>query len=205
MTVVNKRDATSEMIRGSGEFGISLAADGQADVVSLAGSFSGFDTDKFSSDVIKTYPAKKIRAPMIQGAAMNAECKLKQSVDLGDYTAFIGEVVEATHDQSKTPLVYHNGRIWKVQEAERPPLLYVTGTYDRSTRTVKAVGRIRPVVSGNIGLLLTESDKNFQSEAQPDQLGFYEQEWRVDGETGGYTVEANARDMKVHATVRDKR
>ncbi len=205
MTVVNKRDATNDMIRDSGEFGISIAADDQVDVVSIAGSFTGYETDKFSSDAIKTYPAKKIRAPMIQGSVMNAECKLRQSIDLGDHTALIGEVVEATHDPGKTPLVYHNGRTWKVQETGRPPLLYVTGTFDPINKSVKAQGRIRPVLSSDVELLFTESDQNRQSRARPDQWGFYEREWKVDRADGGYTVEARASDMKASATVRKGR
>src|SRR5215470_1216307 len=104
MVVIHKTEATNEMIRESGEFGVSIAAEGQADAVSLAGSFSRFETDKLSSSVFKTYPAKSIKAPMILGAAMNAECKLRQTVDLGEYNGFVGEVMEADHDPEKRPL-----------------------------------------------------------------------------------------------------
>ena len=49
MVVIGKTVATNEMIRESGEFGVSIAAEGQAEAVSLAGSFTGYETDKFSS------------------------------------------------------------------------------------------------------------------------------------------------------------
>jgi flavin reductase (DIM6/NTAB) family NADH-FMN oxidoreductase RutF len=205
MVVIRKTDATNEMIRESGEFGVSIAAEEQADAVSLAGSFTGHETDKFSSTVVEVYPAKAIRAPMIRGAAMNAECKLRQSVDLGEYTGFIGEVVEARYDPEKRPLAYQAGRLWKIQEIERPPILYVTGTYDPIKNSVRAEGRMRP--TGAVELVLSEanSDRRRGAPAHPDQWGFYAHEWEVRGVDGGYTIEAEGAGLKARANIGQKK
>ncbi len=84
LVVVHNENAPNEMISKSGEFGVSLAADDQSDIVSLAGSFSRRQTDKFSSGIMRTYQGKRIRAPMIEGAVVNAECILRQTVSFGD-------------------------------------------------------------------------------------------------------------------------
>ena len=204
MVVIRKSEATNEMIMESREYGVSIAAEDQADVVSLAGSFSGYETDKFSSEVIKIRAAKKIRAPMIAGAVMYAECKLKQSLDLGEYTAFVGEAVEASHDPLKRPLAYHAGRLWKLHESERPDLLYVAGTHDRTKNSVKAEGRVRPATSGGVELILRGGNQSRNFPAQPDQSGYYDHEWNVDGKGGTYTIDAESAGVRARATVIQK-
>jgi flavin reductase (DIM6/NTAB) family NADH-FMN oxidoreductase RutF len=53
---------------------------------------------------------------MIRGAAMNAECKLVNREELGDHVMFIGEVTEISADENIKPLVYHNGRYWRLDD-----------------------------------------------------------------------------------------
>ena len=204
MVVINKGEATHAMIRESGEFGVSLAADDQGLLVSLAGSFSGYETDKFSSEFVKTYPSKKIRAPMVQGAAMNAECVLRQELDLGDYTAFVGEVVEATHDPNKKPLIYQGGRTWRMQEIERPPILYVTGTHNPKEGLVRVAGRIRPPAPGTVGVSLIGPSGRLDASEQADEWGYYEHAWSVKDLDGGYVVEAEGGGMRASAAIRKR-
>ena len=45
---------------------------------------------------------------------MNAECKLVRQEEIGDHIMFVGEIVEITTDEKIKPLVYHNGRYWKL-------------------------------------------------------------------------------------------
>jgi flavin reductase (DIM6/NTAB) family NADH-FMN oxidoreductase RutF len=47
---------------------------------------------------------------------MNAECKLVKQGELGDHIIFIGEVVEISADENIRPLLYHNGKYWKLGE-----------------------------------------------------------------------------------------
>ena len=60
---------------------------------------------------------------MLVGAAMNAECKLVKQEELGDHIMFVGEVIEISADGNIRPLLYHNGRYWRLGEALIKPQL----------------------------------------------------------------------------------
>ncbi len=102
-------DATFDAISETGEFGVGLISEDQITAMSFAGHFTRHETDKFSSELFDTYPAKKIDVPMIKGCTMNMECKLTQRIPMGDHTAFVGEVVDFTIDPSKKPIAYQAG------------------------------------------------------------------------------------------------
>ncbi|MBS3050802.1 MAG: flavin reductase family protein [Candidatus Aenigmarchaeota archaeon] len=107
--------ATEENIKASKEFGVSLAAEDQNIVSSVAGGSSGREVDKIA--VLKElgvefYRAKKINAMMVKGASLNMECKLVESIKLGDHMAFVGEVVEMSLSDKKS-ILYHEGKYYK--------------------------------------------------------------------------------------------
>jgi flavin reductase (DIM6/NTAB) family NADH-FMN oxidoreductase RutF len=192
LVVVHSENATNEMITKSGEFGVNLAADDQSDLVSLAGSFTRYQTDKFSSGNIRTFQGKKIRAPMIEGAVVNAECILKQTVSFGDYTGFVGEVVEISHNPEKRPIAYHLGRTWKIQNFEKPPTLYVTATPSAESKQIKAEGRMRGG-SGMIELNLVRNGEVSESAStNVDVRGFYGYDWPIEDNQGDYEVHAKS-------------
>ena len=59
---------------------------------------------------------------MVEGAALNVECKLVKTIELGDHTMFIGEAVEVHQVSAKEPLVYHGQKYWKFgSDIPRPP------------------------------------------------------------------------------------
>jgi flavin reductase (DIM6/NTAB) family NADH-FMN oxidoreductase RutF len=117
---VRGHDATAENIQSSREFGVNLAAADQNVVCSIAGGYSGKETDKISllkeAGLIVFYTARSINVLMVQGAAMNAECKLMKQEELGDHIMFVGEVVEITADENIKPLIYHNGKYRQLGE-----------------------------------------------------------------------------------------
>lgn len=116
--------ATAENIMNAKEFGVSIAASGQNAISSIAGGSSGRDVDKISvlrGIGAEFYPAKKIKALMVKGAAINAECRLVEAKVLGDHTMFIGEVVDIQTDQSKSPLVYSFGKYYSLGEHLHKP------------------------------------------------------------------------------------
>ena len=51
---------------------------------------------------------------MIQDVAMNAECRLMKQEQLGDHLMSVGEIIEISANENIKPLVYHNGRYWKL-------------------------------------------------------------------------------------------
>jgi flavin reductase (DIM6/NTAB) family NADH-FMN oxidoreductase RutF len=110
-------DATAENIKDSKEFGVNIAAEDQNLLCSLAGRYSGKHIDKvafFKEIGVVFYNANKVKALLIRGAAMNAECKLLTQEENGDHIMFVGEVIEITADENTKPLVYHNGMYWKL-------------------------------------------------------------------------------------------
>lgn len=117
-------DATCDNIRETKEFGINLASSAQNVLASAAGGSSGRSVDKI--EVLKGlgaefYGAKRIRAPMLRGAAMNAECRLVQETELGDHIMFVGEVLEISSSDAE-PLAYHGGRYFRLgEQLHKPP------------------------------------------------------------------------------------
>ena len=121
---IRPSDATHENVKQTKEFGVNLCAANQSVMSSVAGGYSGKEYDKINALKelgFEFYHAKKIRAPMVKGVAMNAECKLVNEYSLGDHTMFVGEVVEASNTADKPPLAYHNGRYWIMDENVAKP------------------------------------------------------------------------------------
>ena len=116
--------ATLENIRETKEFGVNIAADDQNVISSIAGGSSGHDVDKMG--VLKGmgaefYAAKSIKPLMLKGAALNAECRLKEIVELGDHSMVIGEVLEIESHEEKKPLLYSLGKYYRVGEQMHKP------------------------------------------------------------------------------------
>jgi flavin reductase (DIM6/NTAB) family NADH-FMN oxidoreductase RutF len=204
LVVIHRAEATHEMIMESKEFGVNVAADDQGALVSLAGSFTRYETDKMSSEIIRTYPSKKIKAPMVEGCVVNAECKLVKTVELGEYTGFIGEVLEATHNPQKRPFIYHRSKLWRIQDSERQPTLFVTATHVQGIDVVRAEGRMRGGdMQGKIELtLLRNGERIDQGIAAVDQRGFYKYEWPMHNSDGQYTVQARSGPLFATASLR---
>lgn len=115
--------ATLENIRKTKEFGVNLASVEHSVISNVAGGASGRDTDKIAALKelgFKFYPGKKISTLMVEGAALNAECRLIKEITLGDHVMLVGEVVEAAFPQNE-PLAYHKGLYWKLNtNIEKP-------------------------------------------------------------------------------------
>ncbi len=102
-------EATYEAIEETKEFSVNPATEEQVAAMSFAGHFTRHETDKLSSDLFETYPATKIKVPLIKGCLLNAECRLIQQIPMGDHTAFVGEVVAFSSDSTRKPVVLHRG------------------------------------------------------------------------------------------------
>ncbi len=199
MVVVRPHHATHGAIEATKEFGVSLCSEGQARQAHFAGSYSKDEMDKLSSEMFETYPATQIRAPLIKGAILNAECKLVGQFTVGDHTAFVGEVVAATWDPSKRPLVLHRGYRRISERIPKGEAVSVTATPMHATRgtTVFLAGELvaqSPAVGQEVVLDVRASDGNsgFRATATTDAEGFFEARWTVPADlaAGLHTVEA---------------
>ena len=122
---IDQNSATHANIKKTKEFGINICSSDQNVLSSISGNYTGkeFDKVKALGELgFKFYKAKKIKAPMIQGAALNVECKLYKEIALGDHTMFVGEAIEATANPGKEPLAYHKGKYWMLgDDIPKPP------------------------------------------------------------------------------------
>lgn len=125
---VDKANVTHDEILAAGEFGVNLVSEDQGAQMRFAGHFSKSETDKLSSEIFETYAAKRIKAPMLRGSVLNAECRLVQHFPVGDHTAFIGEVLEFSVDPGKRPLILHHGSHRLGDKIERRPALVLAAT-----------------------------------------------------------------------------
>jgi len=129
IVLVDRGDATHDNILESKEFGVNFLGDDQASLSSLAGAYTGKEVNKLSSDIFQTYSGKKIQTPMISGCFLNAECQLKQVIETGDHTMFLGEVLDVHFDESKSPLLYTKRRYWqRGPQLQRKASIYTTHT-----------------------------------------------------------------------------
>jgi flavin reductase (DIM6/NTAB) family NADH-FMN oxidoreductase RutF len=112
---VGQQRGTLDLIESSGEFGLNYCSDEQAELAHVAGNNSILEgKDKWSIAEFRTFRGKNISAPLIEGCISNLECRVVDSFRTGDHTAFVGEVLNAYHDEEKSPLIYHGGRFYSI-------------------------------------------------------------------------------------------
>lgn len=109
---IGTRKVTHGFIEDAREFGLNFCSDRQAKLSHVSGSYSLRDIDKWELAEFATYPAKKIQAVMIEGCALNVECRLVESHSIGTHTLFLGEALWARADDAERPLIYHGGKYW---------------------------------------------------------------------------------------------
>src|SRR3990172_4728688 len=122
-TCIRPRDATYANVMETKEFGVNLCAFDQSVISSISGGKTGKVVDKIKvlkELGIEFHPAQNINVLMVKGAAMSAECKLFKTIELGDHTMFVGEVVHISIT-GKKPLVYHDGEYWILCESLQKP------------------------------------------------------------------------------------
>ncbi len=145
----------------------------------FSGTFSKRDVDKLSSEIFKTYAAKRIRAPMIKICLATMECRLVRTAKAGDHTVFLGEVVEGRADPTKKPLILHCGyhapgpTIPKAKQVT----IAVTPTNVKGEAALGFVGRVTgPGAGGPVTIrVLDGKDVPLVAlEAHPDGDGYFE-------------------------------
>lgn len=108
-------------IKETRAFGVNIASDDQAELVNIAGGYSKTEINKLAIPfAFETYDAKQIEVPMINGCALSAECKVTTIQEIGDHIMVIGEVVNASFDDKKFPLIYTRGNYRKLSRVKIP-------------------------------------------------------------------------------------
>jgi len=102
---LKKLTHTHELIEKSGEFAVTILA---ADQKELSDRFAGKHPeikDRFEGILTETLA---INAPLLKGGTAYFNCRVMNSIPLGENTLFVAEVVAAQSEGNGEPLVYHN-------------------------------------------------------------------------------------------------
>lgn len=118
---LHEGSVTLKNIRNTKEFGVNVASDNQSSLVNIAGGYSGIEIDKLNvRNSFKFLKSKHIKAPIIRGCIINAECKLFTMKKIGDHVMVVGKVVDMIYDKTKKPLLYHTGRYFQIGSLIEP-------------------------------------------------------------------------------------
>lgn len=85
------------------EFSLNVPSSQMDSAVTIAGSYSGRDTDKIAEAGLTLDKAKKISVPVIAEAIINYECKIihqAESSPVCSHRLYFGEILEAYADES---------------------------------------------------------------------------------------------------------
>ncbi|MEO9294231.1 MAG: flavin reductase family protein [Nitrososphaera sp.] len=100
-------------IKDTMAFGVNLASGDQAELVNIAGGYSGTEIDKLAiPGIFQTYRGRSV--PMIRGCVLSAECKVRSIQEMGDHVMVVGEAFAATFDETKLPLIYTRGNYRRI-------------------------------------------------------------------------------------------
>ncbi|MCC6861413.1 MAG: flavin reductase family protein [Bryobacterales bacterium] len=103
LVAVDHKTRVLGYMRASDFFGINILAEDQQH---LSEHFARSGQDRFSN---VSWSPGKTGAPLIPGVLAYVECGLRQMVEAGDHTLFIGEVLQASWREGQ-PLLYFNSR-----------------------------------------------------------------------------------------------
>lgn len=110
LVCIDKQSTTLDLVRQAKAFGVNILGQGQEHI---SNHFASKLADKLESI---PHRAGVLGSPLLHDAHATLECKLNDELDGGDHIILIGEVMEATVDESKEPLVYYKGNYGQFQK-----------------------------------------------------------------------------------------
>ncbi len=93
---IRKNRFSFGIIKESKEFVINVPRGGLLRATDFCGTVSGKDVDKFAQTKLTPAKSAKVNVPLIEECPVNLECVVRQILDLGSHSLFIGEIM-ATH------------------------------------------------------------------------------------------------------------
>jgi flavin reductase (DIM6/NTAB) family NADH-FMN oxidoreductase RutF len=100
---------THQLVSQTGQFVITFPGEGQAEMIEFCGNTSGRDVDKLARISARTLPASRVRPPLIEGSVACFECEVRSSLEAGDHTIFVGEIIEAHVSDGPLGRLYNLG------------------------------------------------------------------------------------------------
>ncbi len=97
---------THRVLENSEDFVLAFPNKEQKKATFYCGRNSGENVAKFEKTGLETVPASQVRTPLIEDSVACYECKKRGSIDAGDHTLFLGEVVAAHISEKYTEKIY---------------------------------------------------------------------------------------------------
>ena len=103
---VNRMGYGAELVRSSGVFVVNFVPATWEGVILICGGMSGRKGDKFAAAGLRKEEAESVDAPRMADSLGALECKVQQTIEVGDHTFFIGEVTHSVL-RSDAPRLHH--------------------------------------------------------------------------------------------------
>jgi flavin reductase (DIM6/NTAB) family NADH-FMN oxidoreductase RutF len=100
-----KEARTHDLVQRSGIFGVTMLNVGQEDISDRFAGRTTEDQDRFADLEIFRL---ETGAPFLTGGLSFLDCNVISTLDIGDHTLFIGEVIAMQVNHKGEPLIYHN-------------------------------------------------------------------------------------------------
>ena len=107
---VGKSRYSHKLISESKDFVFTYPGENLQDVVLFCGTHSGRDVDKIAATGTKIKKAQLVKSYLLPGCLINLECEVRGSLDSGDHTVFVGEIIKAYKSLSPSKKIYTVGK-----------------------------------------------------------------------------------------------
>ena len=119
---IGKNSCSYDLIKNSKEFIINIPPANLKPKIYYCGFHSGYQVDKFKETGLTPKPAFRVKVPIIDECVAYMECLVRQEIETGDKSLFIGEVVEAYADEA----ILKGERNFEYAKGEFPTKVYTT-------------------------------------------------------------------------------
>jgi flavin reductase (DIM6/NTAB) family NADH-FMN oxidoreductase RutF len=108
---LKKLTHTHELVEESGEFSATILSAHQQRLSEIFAGKHADIKDRFEGVATETLT---INAPLIHGGIAYFNCRVVNSMTVGENTLFVAEVTDARGEGEGNPLVYHNRTYWRL-------------------------------------------------------------------------------------------
>ncbi len=122
MTCLREATYTYGNILERKAFTVNIPSESLAEEAAYVGRVSGRDVDKFAKAGLTPVRSALVDAPYIKEFPLILECRLKQTIELGSHTMFIGEIMDVKADRS----VLSEGGVPDIEKLK--PFVYTPGS-----------------------------------------------------------------------------
>lgn len=92
---LSNKHFSNKVISETKQFILCLPSYLQKEDILYCGSVSGWNVDKLENCKLKTIESKQVKPPILKDSIACFECKVIKTLDAGDHTIFVGEIVES--------------------------------------------------------------------------------------------------------------